>query len=160
VFRENQRSGLNNEFRLGGGIGITNRISVEAEYLLEHFAARDGFFDETGHNAIVRLVIDVTSSLQVALSYGYRYGDVISSAIPPRPDILLLTSETKTINSFDEPFVAYYLPESSTQTISVSAGYSLNNSMSIQVGYEYLHTCHDPLEYENHVVEAKFVLAY
>jgi hypothetical protein len=158
--RENQRSGLDNEFRLGGGIGITDRISVETEYLLEHFAARDGFFDETGHNAIVRLVIDVTASLQVALSYGYRYGDVVSAAIPPRPDILMLASASKPIKSFDEPFTAYHLPDSSTHTISVSAGYALTKSMSIQVGYEYLHTSHDPLEYENHIVEGKFVLAY
>jgi hypothetical protein len=159
-FQESQRSGLDNEFRIGGGIGITDRISVEAEYLLEHFAARDGFFDETGHNAIVRLVIDVTSSLQVALSYGYRYGDVISSAIPPRPDILLIASQSKPITSFDGPFVAYRLPDSSTHSVSVSAGYALTKSMSIQVGYQYLHTSHDQLEYENHVVEAKFVLAY
>lgn len=159
LFEENERSGWDNKFRISGGVGLTDRISVEAAYFFENFAARDGFFDRTGHSGVVRLAIDVTSSLQMALGYGYRDGDVISYAVPPRPDILLLTSETKPVESFDIPYVAYRL-QGSTHTISLSAGYALTKSMSIQVAYEYLHTCHDPLEYENHVVEAKFVVAY
>ena len=106
------------------------------------------------------MTFDVSSSLQIAFGYSYRYGDVISYAIPPRPDILRLTTERRPVTSFGTPrYTAYRLP-AATHAFSVSAGYSLTKYLSFQVAYEYLDTRHDPLQYENHLVEAKVAFAY
>ena len=160
-FREDIRNSWVNNFRIRGGVVVTDRLSIEAGYTFDHSAARDHFFDLEGHSGAVRLTFDVTSSLQIALGYNYRNGDVISYAIPPRPDILLLTSERRPVTSFgNNPLYTAYHLQGSTNTVSISAGYALTKYFSVQASYQYAATSHDPLEYENHLVEAKVAFAY
>ena len=99
-FQETVRSGWGESLRLRGGIAISERIALEAGYIFGNFAAPDDFFDEQGHTANARVIIDLTSSLQVVLGYTYRAGNVISYAVPPRPDILMLTSELRPVTTF------------------------------------------------------------
>ena len=47
-----------------------------------------------------------------------------------------------------------------THSVSVSAAYGLTKNLSVQIGYEYAITIHDPLQYENHLVDARFVFVY
>ncbi len=98
-FQETVRSGWGESLRLRGGIAISERIALEAGYIFGNFAAPDDFFDEQGHTANARVIIDLTSSLQVVLGYTYRAGNVISYAVPPRPDILMLTSELRPVTT-------------------------------------------------------------
>ena len=160
-FDEYERDGWSNNFRIRGGIGITDRLSVETGYTFDHFAARDDFWDLEGNSASVRLTFDVTSSLQISLGYAYRYGDVISYAVPPRPDIVRLASELQPVTTFGtDPLYTAYRLQASTQSVSVSAGYAVAKYLSVLVSYEYAATSHDPLEYENHLIEAKVAFAY
>ena len=160
-FHETVRSGWDESLRLRGGIAISERIAFEAGYTFENFAAPDDFFDEQGHTANARVIVDLTSSLQVVLGYTYRDGDVISYAVPPRPDILLLTSERRPVTTFGtNPLYTAYRLRGQTHAVSVSAGYALTRYLSIQLAYEYAATSHDPLQYENHLVEAKVAFAY
>jgi hypothetical protein len=159
-FRESVRSGWDEKLQIRGGMGITDRISIEAGYKFDNFAAPDHFFDLQGHSGGIRLIGDVTSSLQLALGYTYRDGDVISYAIPPRPDILLLTSERRPVNTFGSPPYTAYRLQGSTHTISISAGYALTKYISVQMAYAYAVTSRDPLEYENHLFEAKVAVAF
>ena len=160
-FREDVRSGWANRFRIRGGVVVTDRLSIEAGYIFDHFAARDHFFDLAGHSGAVRLTFDVTPSLQIALGYNYRNGDVISYAIPPRPDILLLASERRLVTSFgNNPRYTAYRLQGSTQIVSISAGYALTKYFSVQASYQYAVTSDDFLEYEDHLVEAKVAFSY
>jgi opacity protein-like surface antigen len=159
-FNEDVRNGWANDFRIRGGVAITDRLSIEAGYLFNHFAARDNFFDLEGHGGSIRLTFDVTSSLQIALGYAYRYGDVISYAVPPRPDILAISIEREGVTSFGNPPYTAYRLQASTNAFSVSAGYTVTRNISVQVSYEYANTSHDSLKYENHLVEANIAFAY
>jgi len=160
-FHDSDRSGWDESLRLHGGIAISERIALEAGYIFGNFAAPDDFFDEQGHTANARVIVDLTSSLQVVLGYTYRDGDVISYAVPPRPDILLLTSERRPVTTFGtNPLYIAYRLRSQTNAVSVSAGYALTRYLSVQLAYEYATTSHDPLQYENHLVEAKVAFAY
>ena len=161
-FDADVRHGWSNNFRVRGGMALCDRLSIEAGYMFDSFAARDNFYDVQGHNGSARLIFDVTSSLQISLRYNYRYGDVISYSVPPRPDILMVASvKREAITSFgtDRPYTAYRLP-ASTHSVSVSAGYAVTKYLSVLVSYEYVATAHDPLQYENHLVEAKVAIAY
>jgi hypothetical protein len=160
-FHETVRSGWDESLRLRGGIAISERIALEAGYIFGNFAAPDDFFDEQGHTANARVIVDLTSSLQIAIGYTYREGNVISYAVPPRPDILLLTSEARRVTTFGtNPLYIAYRLRGQTNAVSVSAGYALTRYLSVQLAYEYAVTSHDPLQYENHLVEAKVAFAY
>ena len=160
-FHETVRSGWDESLRLRGGIAISERIALEAGYIFGNFASPDDFFDEQGHTANARVIVDLTSSLQVVLGYTYREGNVISYAVPPRPDILLLTSEARPVTTFGtNPLYIAYRLRGQTNAVSVSAGYALTRYLSVQLAYEYAVTSHDPLQYENHLVEAKVAFAY
>ena len=159
-FKEEDRSGLENRFMIRGGFGITERLSVEAAYTFENYAAKDPFWNLSGNSGAIRLTFDVTSSLQVALGYAYRYGDVISYALPPRPDIFALSSARESVNSFGSPPYTAYRLRGSTNALSASVGYTINKYISLQVNYEFRRTTDGPLEYLNHLVEAKVAFAY
>src|SRR5207237_4431350 len=140
---------------------VSDRVALEAGYTFENFAAVDDFWDEQSHRANARAIVDLASALQIAVGYTYRDGDVISYAIPPRPDILALTTEREVVTTFgSNPRYTAYRLLGRTHAVSVSAGYAVTKYFSVQLGYEYAVTSHDPLQYENCVVEAKLAFAY
>ena len=160
-FRETVRNGWNESLRLRAGVAITERIALEGGYTFENFAARDDFFDLLSHRGDVRLVVDLTSSLQIALGYSYRDGDIIAYAVPPRPELGLIASERELVSTFgNDPLYTAYRLQAQTHAVSVSASYALTKYFSVALAYEYAATSHDPLQYKNHVVEAKVGFAY
>jgi hypothetical protein len=159
-FKESDRSGLDNRFRIRGGFGITERVSVEAAYTFDDYEARSPFWDLSGNSGAIRLTFDVTSSLQVALGYLYRNGEVISYALPPRPDLVALSSAREPVNSFGSPPYTAYRLRGVTNALSASVGYTVSKYISLQVNYEFRDTTHGPLEYVNHLAEAKVAFAY
>jgi len=159
-FEENGRSGLENRLRVRGGLGFGDRIALEAAYTFDDFEAKDRFWDLSGNSGSIRLTFDVTSSLQVGLGYSYRDGDVISYALPPRPDVFALSSDSEPVSTFGRPLYTAYRLRGSSNAVSASLGYALGKSFSVQASYEFRHTSSGPLEYENHLVEAKVSFAY
>jgi hypothetical protein len=159
-FKEGDRSGVDNRLRIGGGCGITDRLSVEATYTFDNYEARSPFWDLSGNSGAIRLTFDLTSSLQVALGYLYRNGEVISYALPPRPDLFALSSVREPVYSFGSPPYTAYRLRGSTNALSASAGYTISKYISLQVNYEFRKTTDGPLEYVNHLVEAKIAFAY
>lgn len=160
-FHETGRSNWDESLGLRGGIFISDRLALEAGYTFENLVASDDFFNEQSHSANARLILDLTSSLQIALGYSYRDGDVLSYAIPPRPDIVALASELRPVTTFgSNPLYTAYRLQGRTHAVSISAGYALTKYLSAQVTYRYSTTSHDPLHYENHSVEARVAFAY
>lgn len=161
AFHEDVRNGWFSTTGLRAGMNFWPRVAVEAGYTFENFAARDDFFDRQTHNIAARVSFDITSAWQVGFEYNYRQGNVISYAVPPRPDILQLTSEKRVVTTFeDNPLYTAYKLSGETRAVAVNTGYALNKYFSVQVGYEYSSTSHSPLRYENHLVEGKVVFTY
>jgi hypothetical protein len=161
-FRETARDGCRETLALRGGLALSERIAMEAGYAFENFAASGNFFDTQAHRVDVRLMVDVTSALRLSLGYVYREGDVIAYARPPRPDIVAVASaEMEDVDAFGAlpPRNAYKLL-GRTNGAAVSAAYAVTKNVSIEVSYEFDVTSHDPLQYQNHYVQARVALAY
>jgi hypothetical protein len=159
-FHDTSQSGNDNEVNLRGGVALNERIALEGGYAFESFIAPDDFYDRQLHRADARMIFDVTSSLQLALGYAYREGDVISYAVPPRPDIARFAIKRENEDEFGQPLRTAYKFLGRTHALSFSAAYQLTKRASIQLEYEYSITMHDPLEYEKHLVEFKIAVAY
>jgi hypothetical protein len=160
-FHETFRSGWDEVLSFRTGFAITDRIAIEGGYTFENFAVPDNFFDVQSHTGNIRAIVDLTSSLQVAVGYAYREGDVISYAVPPRPEIARIAVEREDVATFgpDPLYTGYKLP-GRTHAVSASVAYALTKHASIQVDYHYAVTMHDPLEYQNHLVQAKIAISY
>ncbi len=135
-------------------------MAVEGGYAFESFVAPDDFYDRQVHRGNASIVFDVTSSLQVTAGYIYREGDVISYAVPPRPDIARFSIKRENEDEFGQPLRTAYKLLGRTHALSFSVAYQLTKYASVQVGYEYAVTTHDPLQYENHVVAANIAVAF
>jgi hypothetical protein len=159
-FQDTAQSGNDNVLNFQAGIALSDRIALEGGYAFESFVAPNDFYDRQVHRANASIVSDVTSSLQVTLGYTYREGDVISYAVPPRPDLARFSIEREDEDEFGQPLRTAYKLLGRTHALSFSVAYQLTKYASIQVGYEYAVTTHDPLQYENHVVEANIAVAY
>jgi hypothetical protein len=159
-FQDTAQSGNDNVFNLQAGITLSDRIALEGGYAFESFVAPDNFYDRQVHRGNVSIIFDVTSSLQVTVGYTYREGDVISYAVPPRPDIARFSIEREDEDEFGQPLRTAYKLLGRTHAVSFSVAYQLMKYASVQVGYEYAITTHDPLQYENHLVQANIAVAY
>jgi hypothetical protein len=154
------QSGYDNVINLHGGIALSDRVALESGYAFQTIVAPDNFYDRQIHRGNVRMIVDATSSLQVAFGYTYREGDVISYAVPPRPEIAAFAIEREDEDDFGFPLRTAYKFPGRTHTLSVSAAYQLTRHASVQLGYEYNLTVHDPIEYEKHLFELKIAVAY
>ena len=155
-FQDTAQSGYDNLVHLRGGLAISDRIALEGGYAFESLAAPNDFYDRQVHRVNLRTVFDVTS----AFGYTYREGDVISYAIPPRPDVARFAIEREDEDEFGLPLRTAYKFSGRTHAISLSAAYQLTNHASLQLSYEYSITTHDPVEYEKHLVEVRIAVGY
>ena len=159
-FHDSAQSGSDNVMNLRGGIALSDRIALDGGYEFESFVAPNNFYDRQVHRGNAQIFFDVTSSLQVALGYTYREGDVISYAVPPRPDIASFATKRIGEDEFGLPLRTAYKFVGRTHALSVAVAYQLTKRSSVQLSYEYAVTTRDPVQYEKHLVEAKIALAY
>ena len=160
-FWENFRSGWDESARLRAGITIRPRLTLEAGYTFENLATAGTFFDQQSHRGDLRISYDLTSSLQVGLGYSYRSGDVISYAVPARPDIFAIARVRQNVTTFgSNPAYNAYRLIGRTHAVSAFASYNLGRYLSLELTYEYSQTSRDPLSYENHFVAGKIAFAY
>src|SRR5213080_3790031 len=147
-FQDTPQSGYDNVLNFQTGIALSDRIALEGGYAFESFVAPNDFYDRQVHRGNARMVFDVTSSLQLTVGYTYREGDVISYAVPPRPDIARFSIEREDQDEFGQPLRTAYKLLGRTHALSFSIAYQLMKYASVQLGYEYAITKHDPLQYE------------
>jgi hypothetical protein len=159
-FQDTAQSGYDNVLNFQTGIALSDRIALEGGYAFESFVAPNDFYDRQLHRVNANIVFDVTSSLQFTAGYIYREGDVISYAVPPRPDIARFSIEREDQDEFGQPLRTAYKLLGRTHSISASIAYQLTKYASVQLGYEYAITVHNPLQYENHIVAANIAVAY
>ncbi len=158
-FSDEGRSGWDFRPGLSGGVGLTDRFRVDATYGYDRFAAREAVWEHQGHSVSVHGRIELTLSIQMVVGYGYRYGDVNSAAIPPRPDIVAIADVRERTETFDKPYVAYRFP-ASTQIGAIAVSQALSSFAAIQASYEFQYTTHHPLHYINHVAELALAISF
>jgi len=81
----------------------------------------------------------------------YREGDVISYAVPTAARYCPVLDRTRSPDEFGQPLRTAYKLLARTHALSFSAAYQTDEVPSVQLGYEYAVTTHDPLQYENHL---------
>ena len=102
-FMESNKSDEADGFRIRGGFGITERLSLNFFTRSALQGTKSLLGPERKQRHALATTFDVTSSLQVAFGYLYRNGEVISYAIPPRPDLVALSSAARTTVSAARP---------------------------------------------------------
>lgn len=158
-FSEARRSGWQILPALHAGVSLSERLRIEAAYDFEHFAARDAVFAQDAHRVSLHGKIDITSSTQMVIGYAYRHGDVTSSAIPPRPDLVRVAEVQEPINTFDEEYMAYRF-EASTHIASIAISQALTNFAAVRASYEWQYTTHGALCYTNHISEVAIAFSF
>lgn len=160
-YRDTSWSNWNDSVRLRGGIAISARLALEAGYEFENRTAPDDFYDLQGHTIDARMIVDLTPLWQAALAYSYREGDVLSFAVPARPDIFSIAQVRPGVPIFGtNPLYNGYRLRGRTHAVSANISYRITRYMSLQLGYEYAVTFHEPLSYQNHRVQAQIAIAY
>ncbi|MFL6594773.1 MAG: hypothetical protein ACJ8HQ_04955, partial [Chthoniobacterales bacterium] len=88
AFEEDFRNGWDEAAHFRGGFSLNDRVRVEGGYTYENSCTREeDVWSWCAHRGDAALIIDLTAQLQLAIGYSYRDGDVISYAVPPRPDV-------------------------------------------------------------------------
>src|SRR3954452_5050921 len=100
AFEKTFRDGWDEAVHARGGFSFNDRVRVEGGYTYENSCTREeDIWIWCAHRGDVALIIDLTSQLQVSLGYSYRDGDVISYAVPPRPDLRAVASAIEEANT-------------------------------------------------------------
>jgi hypothetical protein len=161
-FQEEDWSGWDELVRLRGGVSLSQRIALEVDYTFENISARDNFFSRQSNSIHFRAIGELTSAWQLAIGYTYRQGDVISYAVPSRPDIFAVAQTVRPgVTTFgSSPLYNAYRLVGHTHSMSILTSYAITTSMSVRLSYEYAVTLRDPLRYQNHRVQAQIGFAY
>ena len=140
------------------GKRLTERLEVQAAFLLDSAQAESQVFDQKGIGFALRAAFDLTNRTQLTLDYTYRYGAVISYAVPPRPDIVALANDRVALNTFGQPYVAYNL-DATTQGFAVGLNQALTGNLGCSCRYERWETSRSFLQYTNNVFILSFRLS-
>ena len=140
------------------GKRLTERLEVQAAFLLDSAQAVSQVFDQNGIGFVLRAAFDLTNRTQLTLDYTYRHGEVISYAVPPRPDIVALANNRIAVNTFGQPYVAYNL-DATTQGFAVGLNQALTENLGCSCRYERWETSRSFLQYTNNVFILSFRLS-
>lgn len=127
------------------------RFSVAMEW--SRLDARGPVFDRSGGEVAVDYGRDLAEAWRWNLGLRWRDGDVVSYAMPPRPDLVGLARVRTTVTTFGAPRVAYSLSGTSLSG-SLAVARELDARSTLTFGYEGRTTRKGGLSYANHLVSA------
>jgi hypothetical protein len=84
--------------------------------------------------------------------YRLRYGDVVSFATPPRPDILSIASAVDPENTFFGPTLTAYRIQALTQSFVLGASVALTEDVSLETTGELQRTSRSAISYDAFLV--------
>ena len=142
-------------YRAGVTIGkrLTERLALDLSYGYEQREGRLRVFEQKGHTLSVRAAFDLTSTTQVSAGYQVRWGEVVSYAMPPRPDVVALANARLPVRTFGDPYVAYNL-DARTHTFWCGLSQALTDWLAVSVRYEHQATARGHLHYRNNLFTA------
>lgn len=159
AFRQSLQSG--GRFRTGLTVGkrLTERFAVDASYFYENIGGEIRLFDRFSHALGLNASFDLTDRTRLIAGYEWRVGEVISYAIPPRPEIEAIANADRIVDTFGQPYVAYNL-DAITNALSLGVSQALTESVSLNARYEWRDTSRSHLSYTNHVFEFSIHAAF
>ncbi len=149
--RESARSGPAGTaaLRLLQRFSTATRAEISAE--VARLDARGAVFARTAGTLAAGVDHDLDGRWRVSFRFAWRDGDVVSYAMPPRPDLRAAARDLTTSSTFDRPFIAYRLKAHTLDySLALSPALDERTVLSLAVG---LRTTARPGErYLNHLV--------
>ena len=122
--------------------------SLELLYRFDASFARSGLFDGTGNEGALTLRWEPEGRWSFFAGYRLRYGDVVSWATPPRPDLVSVASVVEAGNTvFGRPLTAYRL-QALSQTPLLGISFALTPDISLELSGEFQHTSRSAITYD------------
>lgn len=131
---------------------IAERGGASVRYTPQWFFAQGALFDSAAQEARISGWFDLFPGTRLFADYFFRYGDVVSYATPPRPDLAAIAQVRELTDVFGAERMAYRFD---AQTHSVQAGVDqdLTTHIRLRAAYRFEITNRGSLDYENHIAE-------
>ena len=131
---------------------IAERGGASVRYTPQWFFAQGALFDSAAQEARISGWFDLFPGTRLFADYFFRYGDVVSYATPPRPDLAAIAQVRELTDVFGAERMAYRFD---AQTHSVQAGVDqdLTTHIRFRAAYRFEITNRGSLDYENHIAE-------
>ena len=150
-FEQNLQDGRRYHAGITIGKRLTERLAIDASYFFENIGGQIRLFDQRSHTLALTASFDLTETTQLTAAYEFRDGEVISYAIPERPDIVALANAHREVNTFGRIYEAYNL-DAITHTFAFGISQALTQSVSANVRYEWQGTSRDQLSYNSNIL--------
>ncbi len=131
---------------------VSERGGLRVRYVPHWFFAQGTLFDSAAQEAAVSGWFDLFPATRLFVNYSFRYGDVVSYATPPRPDLVAIAIVREETDVFGAPRMAYRF-DAATQSVQAGIEQTLITHLRLRVAYRFEITQRGSLEYENHVAE-------
>lgn len=158
-FEQNLQDGGRYRAGISAGKRMTERLAIEASYFFEDIGGQIRLFDQRSNTFALTASFDLTQTTRLIAGYEFRDGEVISYAVPPRPDIVALANARRTVNTFGQPYVAYNL-DASTHALGIGISQALTPSFSLNVRYQWQQTSRAQLSYSNNILRVSIHAAF
>ena len=159
AFQQSLQSG--GRFRTGITVGkrLTERFTFDASYFYENIGGEIRVFDRFSHAFALNASFDLTERTRLSAGYELRTGEVVSYAVPPRPDIVALANDRRIVDTFGRPYVAYNF-DAITNTLSLGVSQALTPLVSVNARYEWQYTTRSHISYVNNVLRLSIHAAF
>ena len=142
--------------RLSPSVGFVwqfvERGGVSLRYLPQWFFAEGAVFYSGGQEGRVAGWFDVFPATRLFLDYSVRYGDVVSYATPPRPDLAAIAEVKESTNVFGAERMVYRF-DAWTQGVRAGFEQNLTSWMKLRMAYRFEFTHRGSLNYANQIGE-------
>jgi hypothetical protein len=131
---------------------FAERWGAGGRYVPEWFYAEGALFDSASHLLAASAWCDVFPATRVQLTGAFRHGDVVSYAIPPRPDLVAMAEVRQTTDVFGGERIAYRLV-ADTCSIEIALDQTIAEWLGLRAAYRWEITQRDAVDYGNHILE-------
>jgi len=159
VFKQSLQSGERVHAGLTVGKRLTERFAMDASYFYEEIGGEVRVFDRFSHAFALSASFDLTERTRLSADYELRSGEVVSYAVPPRPDIVALANDRRMVGTFGEPYVSYNF-DAITNTLSFGVSQALTQWVSVNARYEWHYTTRSNISYTNNILRLSIHAAF
>jgi hypothetical protein len=142
--------------RLAPSLGLVwqmvERGGLSIRYVPQWFFAEGAVFYSGAQEGRISGWFDVFPGTRLFLDYSIRYGDVVSYATPPRPDLAAIAEVKEPTDVFGAERMVYRF-DAWTQSVRAGIDQDLTKWMKVRMAYRFEMTQRGSLDYANHIAE-------
>ena len=131
---------------------VTERAGFNISYVPQWFFAQGALFDSAAQETGISGWFDLFPATRLFTGYSFRYGDVVSYATPPRPDLVAIAQVREPTDVFGAERMAYRF-DASTQSVQAGVDQALSMHLRLRAMYRFEITTRGSLDYANHIAE-------